>query len=437
MSNEQACFTPIEEVLSSNCVGKEVSVRGWVYRARTSGAMLFLVIRDSTDIIQATVKKDRVSEQAWKNAEACTRIESAVTVKGVVAKDDRATGGFELQATDFTAIHAADVFPIAKDNSEEWLLDIRHLSIRSRELTAVMKVKATVLAACREFFEKKGYWETTPPIIASGACEGGSTTFNFDYFGKKAILSQSAQLYLEALIFSLEKVYAITPSFRAEKSRTLRHLAEYWHVEGEEAHMNFEQLIAFEEEMISFICQKTAKERPKELELLGRNPEEMLAIAPPFPRMAYAKAIEILKQKGMPVEFGDDLGADEEKILTAEYKKPILLTHFPAKIKAFYMKRDPTDENLVLGADILAPEGYGEIIGSSQREEDNELLISRLRADGSDPAAFAWYLDLRKYGSVPHSGFGMGIERLVRWICKLDHIRDAIPFPRVINRVYP
>ncbi|NYZ75254.1 asparagine--tRNA ligase [Candidatus Micrarchaeota archaeon] len=430
-------YLPIEEVLDKKKVGAEVSIRGWVYRARTGGGMLFLVFRDSTGIIQVAVKKDRVSEKAWKEAEACTRIESSAIAKGVVVEDKRAPEGFELQATDFTAINAAEVFPIAKDNSEEWLLDIRHLAIRSRELTAVMKVKATVLEGCREFFKKKGYWETTPPIIVSGACEGGSTLFSFNYFGKKAFLSQSAQLYLEAIIFSLEKVYAITPSFRAEKSRTLRHLAEYWHVEGEEAHMNHEQLVAFEEEMVSFICHKVAKERAKELKFLGREPKDIEAVKPPFHRMRYDEAIEALRKKGMQVEWGDDFGADEEKVLTAELKKPLFVTHFPKHIKAFYMKQDPDDERLALCNDLLAPEGFGEIIGASQREDNNEALITRLRANGQDTKAFEWYLDLRRFGSVPHSGFGMGVERLVRWICKLEHIRDTIPFPRVINRAYP
>ncbi|MEW5955350.1 MAG: asparagine--tRNA ligase [Candidatus Micrarchaeota archaeon] len=430
-------YSPIEEVLDKKAVGRELAVRGWVYRARTGGGMLFLVLRDSTGIIQVAVKKDRVSEKAWKEASACVRIESSATAKGVVAEDKRAPGGFELQATDFTAIHAAEVFPIAKDNSEEWLLDIRHLALRSRELTAVMKVKASVLEACRDFFKKKGYWETTPPIIVGGACEGGSTLFSFDYFGKKAFLSQSAQLYLEAIIFSLEKVYAITPSFRAEKSRTLRHLAEYWHVEGEEAHMNHEQLIGFEEEMVSFICRKVAKERAKELKFLGREPKDLEAVKPPFHRMRYDEAIEALRKKGMPVEWGDDFGADEEKALTAELKKPLFITHFPKHIKAFYMKEDPDDERLVLNNDLLAPEGFGEIIGASQREDNNETLLTRLRAGGQDPRAFEWYLDLRRFGSVPHSGFGMGVERLVRWLCKLEHIRDTIPFPRVINRAYP
>lgn len=430
-------YSSIKELLDGKAVGREVVVRGWVYRARTSGGVLFLVLRDSTGIIQVAVKKDRVSDKAWKEAGACTRVESSASARGVVAEDKRAPGGFELQATDFTALHVAEVFPIAKDNSEEWLLDIRHLALRSRELTAVMKVKATVLEACREFFKKKGYWETTPPIIVSGACEGGSTLFSFDYFGKKAFLSQSAQLYLEALIFSLEKVYAITPSFRAEKSRTLRHLAEYWHVEGEEAYMNLEQLIEFEEEMVSFICQKVARDRFQELKLLGRNADELAAIKPPFHRMTYDEAIDFLRGKGMPVEWGDDFGADEEKALTAELKKPLFVTRFPKRVKAFYMKQDPEDERLVLNNDLLAPEGFGEIVGASQREDNNELLLTRLRADGQDPKAFEWYLDLRRFGSVPHSGFGMGVERVVRWLCKLEHIRDATPFPRVINRAYP
>ncbi|MGB9577042.1 MAG: asparagine--tRNA ligase [Candidatus Micrarchaeia archaeon] len=429
-------YTKIEELLDDDAVGKEFSVRAWVYRERSSGGVKFLVLRDSTDVIQAAVKKDKVSARAWKMAESA-RVESSVIVSGVVVKDARAPNGFELQATDFATIQAAEPFPIAKDNSEEWFLDIRHLSIRSRELTAVMKVKHSLLEACREFFKNKGYWETTPPIIVSGACEGGSTLFEFDYFGKKAFLSQSAQLYLEALIYSLEKVYSITPSFRAEKSRTVRHLAEYWHVEGEEAHMNFEQLLEFEEQLVSFACHKVARERGKELRFLGRDPKELLEVKPPFQRISYSEAVELLRGKGAQVEWGDDFGVEEERLLTQDLKKPVFVVRHPKTFKAFYMKEDPEDERLVLSNDCLAPEGFGEIIGGSQREDSVEALTARLRANGQKPEDFKWYLDLRRYGSVPHSGFGMGVERVLRWICKLNHIRDAIPFPRVINRSYP
>lgn len=300
-----------------------------------------------------------------------------------------------------------------------------------------MKVKASVLEAARAFFRERGYWETTPPIIVSGACEGGSTLFGFNYFGKNAFLSQSAQLYLEALIFPLEKVYAITPSFRAERSRTVRHLAEYWHIEGEEAHMDLEGLLKFEEELVARVCHDAARQRPEELKLLGRNADELLEIKPPFKRITYAQALKILHEKQSKLEHGEDFGADEEKLLTQHEKQPVFVTHFPKKIKAFYMKEDPGDPSQVLCNDLLAPEGYGEIIGGSQREDDLQKLERRMTEANLNPKDYEWYLDLRRYGSVPHSGFGLGAERLVRWICKLPHIRDATPFPRVINRSYP
>ncbi len=429
-------FTPIASVLKESAEGKPARVRGWVYRTRSSGGLAFVVVRDSSGVIQCAVKKQNVSAEEFAGAEKAL-IESAVEVEGTVKKDPRAPGGFELQASQFKVVHFADVFPISKDQSTEFLLDIRHLWIRSREITSVMKVKAAVLKATRDYFDKKGYFETTPPIIVSGACEGGSTLFEFNYFGKKAFLSQSAQLYLEALIFSLEKVYAITPSFRAEKSRTVRHLAEYWHIEGEEAHMDFEALLKFEEGLITHVCHTVAKQCPEELKLLGRDPAELLAVQTPFKRLTYAQALEELQKKGVELKFGHDFGAEDEKVLTQHEKQPIFVTRFPKKIKAFYMKVDPENPDLVLGGDCLAPEGYGEIIGGSERETDNAEIIRRIEEQGGKPDDYAWYLDLRKFGSVPHSGFGLGTERLVRWICKLEHIRDAIPFPRVINRSYP
>ncbi|MFH1750270.1 MAG: asparagine--tRNA ligase [Candidatus Micrarchaeota archaeon] len=429
-------FTEIEQLLDGKLEGQNVEIRGWVYRKRTSGGMLFLVVRDASDIIQVAVKKDKVHEKDFSSAEKAL-IESAVEVSGLVKRDARAPNGFELVASGLKVTHSAHAFPIAKDNSTEFLLDIRHLWIRSREISAIMKVKSCLLEGVREFFKQEGYFETTPPIIVSGAVEGGSTLFEMNYFGKKAFLSQSAQLYLEALIFSLGKVYSITPSFRAEKSRTLRHLAEYWHIEAEAAHADLDDMLELEEGLLSFVCQKAARERGKELKFLGRDPEELKKIAPPFERLKYDEAIAILQGKKSQIKWGDDLGTEDERILTAEKTVPIFITYYPKHIKAFYMKEDPDNAKLVRNNDCLAPEGYGEIIGGSQREEDVDLLIARLKEEGADVAAYEWYLDLRRYGSVPHSGFGLGMERLVRWICKLEHIRDATPFPRVMNRSHP
>ncbi|MEK6954164.1 MAG: asparagine--tRNA ligase [Candidatus Micrarchaeota archaeon] len=429
-------FAPIESLQMESMEGKEAHIRGWVYRKRTSGGMCFMVIRDSTDIMQVAVKKDKVSESDFSAAEKAL-IESAVEIKGTVKKDARAPNGFEMVASEIKVTHSAHAFPIAKDNSPEFLLDIRHLWVRSREITATMKIKGTMLEGVREYFKQEGYYETTPPIIVSGAVEGGSTLFEMNYFGKKAFLSQSAQLYLEALIFSLGKVYSITPSFRAEKSRTLRHLAEYWHVEAEAAHADLADMLSLEEGLISHVCHKAATDRAKELKFLGRDPAEMIKIVPPFERLKYDEAIGILQKKKSEIKWGDDLGTEDERVLTAERTVPIFITHYPKAIKAFYMKEDPDNPKLVKNNDCLAPEGYGEIIGGSQREEDVDKLIARLKEDGADVSAYEWYLDLRRYGSVPHSGFGLGMERLVRWVCKLEHIRDAIPFPRVMNRSHP
>lgn len=429
-------YIEIEKLLDGKLEGAHAVIRGWVYRKRTSGGMLFLVVRDASDIIQVAVKKDKVDPKDFAAAEKAL-IESAVEVKGIVKKDSRAINGFELAASEFKVTHSAHAFPIAKDNSPEFLLDIRHLWVRSREITATMKVKSCLLEGVRDYFKQEGYFETTPPIIVSGAVEGGSTLFEMNYFGKKAFLSQSAQLYLEALIFSLGKVYSITPSFRAEKSRTLRHLAEYWHVEAEAAHADLADMLKLEEGLISHVCQKIAIERAKELKFLGREPSELKKIEPPFERLKYDEAIDILQKKKSEIKWGDDLGTEDERILTAEKTIPIFITHYPKAIKAFYMKEDPDNPKLVKNNDCLAPEGYGEIIGGSQREEDVDLLIARLKEEGADLSAYEWYLDLRRYGSVPHSGFGLGMERLVRWVCKLEHIRDTIPFPRVMNRSHP
>lgn len=429
-----ADFISIQEALDK---GKgHVRLRGWAYRERKSNALAFIVLRDRTSIIQCVVKKEKVLPEIWEQAEQVL-IESAIELGGTLREDKRAPTGFEVEVDEFKLIHKADRFPIGKDQSEQFLLDKRHLWIRSRELTTVWKVKAQILKACRDFFEKKGYFETTPPIITGSSCEGGSTLFHIDYFGDEAYLSQSAQLYLEAMIFSLEKVWALTPSFRAEPSKTNRHLTEYWHLEGEEAWMDFEQLLDFEAELISAICQHVAKHCKAELKILGRDPADLEKIKPPFPRITYEEALKILKKDGIDIPWGKDLRTLEEEALMKHYDKPLQVTRYPKEIKAFYMKEDPKDDRVVLCCDVLAPEGFGEIIGSSERETDVNVLIKKLKQAGEKVEHYDWYLDLRKFGSVPHSGFGLGIERVVRWLCKLDSIRDAIPFPRTIKRSTP
>ncbi len=426
-------FTKINEVFEGRIKeGQAIKVRGWIYRTRSQGNLSFVVVRDYTGVMQCAVRKGAVSDEECKAAEKAL-IESAVVVEGAVKKDARAPGGFELQASKFEVLHYSEVFPISRDQSTEFLLDVRHLWLRSRELTAAMQVKASVLEGARLFFKQENVFETTPPIFVSSACEGGSTLFELDYFGQKASLTQSAQLHLEALIFALEKVYSITPSFRAEKSRTTKHLTEYWHIEGE---FGFEELLDFVERQVKFIAHYVARERPNELKLLGRDPNELLAIKAPFARMTYDEAVADLQKKGNPIKYGEDFGADEEMLLTKDLTQPVFITHFPKEIKAFYMK-ESGDGKTVKAADLLAPQGFGELVGGSERETDVDVLIQKLEAQGQDVKNYAWYLDLRRYGSVQHSGYGLGCERLTRWFAKLDHIRDTMPFPRVINRVYP
>ena len=425
------------EVMDPKFIGKEVMLRGWVHRKRHLGSKIFLVLRDSSGIIQCLISEDKVDKETWEQAEKITR-ESSFIVRGIVRKDERAPGGYEIEVKWLKIVGLSDVFPIRGGEGVDYLLDNRHLWIRSTRLTAIMKIKHSALKAAREYLLSNGWWEVTPPIITSSAVEGGATLFELKYFDKKAYLSQSAQLYLEVLIFSLEKVWSLTPSFRAEKSRTRRHLAEYWHLELEAAWYHMNDMMKVAEELVAYIVENVLRERKEELQLLKRDTKILeKSIETPYPRITYDKAIEILQSKGFNIKWGDDLGADEERALTEEFEQPFFITHFPKQIKAFYMKLDPNRPDVVLGFDMLAPEGYGEIIGGSEREDDYEKLLKRIIEFGLNPDDYKWYLDLRRYGSVPHSGFGLGIERLVMWIAGIDHIRDAIPFPRFRERVYP
>ncbi|MCD6557973.1 MAG: asparagine--tRNA ligase [Candidatus Aenigmarchaeota archaeon] len=427
-------FRRVKEILSGNVSG-ETKLRGWVYNSRSSGGIVFILLRDGTGLIQCTVKKDEVPEDVFKTAESLSQ-ESSIIVHGEVNKDERAPGGYEIKAKKIEIVHKAEEYPIApKEHGVEFLLDNRHLHIRSVKMQAIMRIKDAVMTAARDWFHKEGFVEVTPPIILKQACEGGSTLFKLDYFGHEAYLSQSAQLHLEAMIFGLEKVYSVTPSFRAEKSRTRRHLTEYWHIEAEAAWADFEENLRIQEELVSYICQRVADERAEDLKFLGQDPNYLKKMTTPFPRITYDEAIEMLKKDGFDVYWGMDFGTEEERQLSTHFDKPFFIMFFPKQIKAFYMKA--RDEKTVLGADLIAPQGFGEIIGGSERETDHRTLVERLKEEGEKIENYQWYLDLRKYGSVPHSGFGLGTERLVRWICKTEHIRDVIPFPRTPNRFYP
>ncbi|MGC1121491.1 MAG: asparagine--tRNA ligase [Candidatus Methanofastidiosia archaeon] len=419
-----------------NKIGETVELTAWVHRKRTHGKLLFLVLRDSTGIVQASIKKDQCGEESFNSACAIT-LESVVTIKGVVVEDKRAPAGIEIRVSNFNSLSLSEEFPLQEDTGLEVLLDYRHLHLRSIRLTNIMKARHYLLEYLREFFTKDKFWEVYPPILTVAGCEGGSTLFSLDYYGNTVYLSQSAQLYLEVLILSLEKVYAFTPSFRAEKSRTPKHVTEYWHLEQEAAFYDNEDNMQFQENMISYVCQRMADQQGDLIKELGRDPEYLKNVSPPFYRLTYDKALEKLAEAGIGKEWGDDLGTEDEYALTEGLDKPLFVWRWPKIAKPFYMKLDPQNDEYVLNDDLLAPEGHSELIGGSQRIHEYDELIQRIEEENMDPAAYQWYIDLRKYGSVPHSGFGLGTERLLKWILNLEHIRDAIPFPRTPRRYYP
>ncbi|MFH0927388.1 MAG: asparagine--tRNA ligase [Candidatus Micrarchaeota archaeon] len=429
-------FTKVGEILKGEKDGEKVNLRGWVYRARHSAAMAFVVLRDSTGVIQCTIKKEAVDEKSFA-ASTEVYIESSCMLSGIPKKDERAPGGWEVQASEFHIIHKGEPFPIAKDQSVEFLLDTRHLWLRSQKLSKIFKLRHYTMNSLREFFDSRDFYELPPPIITKSACEGGSTLFQMDYFGTPAYLTQSGQMYAEVFSSALENVFVLAPSFRAEPSRTVRHLAEYWHLEPEMAFYNQKMNMELQEQMLQFVCQKVAKERPQLLQDVGRDPQDLLKIKAPFERIPYKKAIEKCQSLDLKIEYGQDLGADEEYELTKELKKPIFIHNHLKAFKAFYMREDPQEPETVLSNDLLAPQGHGEIIGGSERIWEEAELLARMNEQNLPIKDYQWYVDLRKYGSVPHAGFGLGIERLCKWMFNLDHIRDAIPFPRVINRVYP
>src|SRR3989475_2789104 len=426
----------IAEILKGRHTGKAVELRGWIYRTRSVGGKAFVVVRDATGIVQVALSRDAVPPEAFTAAEKAL-IESAVIVHGKVVEDKRAPGGFEIRADDFKVVHFAEKFPIQEDLSEEYLLDVRHLWVRSQRVTTIFRIRHATFGAVHEYFRDHGFWEVHPPMITPSGSEGGSTLFELDYFGRKAHLTQSWQLYAEALVLAMEKIYYIGPSFRAEKSRTTRHLTEYWHAEMEEAWVGMEEAIRHAEGVISHACAQVAEERPEEAIAFGRTPEFLKAVTTPFEHMRYDDALKVLKAKGIAIEWGKDLRTLEERALTEGKSKPIVVTHYPVVSQAFYKRRDPQDSKYVLGFDVIAGDDVGEIVGGSERETDLEVLKKSLADQGEDPKAYDWYLDTRRYGSVPHAGFGMGVERLSQWILQLPHLRDAIPFPRTPARFSP
>jgi len=426
--------------------GQSVTIRGWLYNLRESGKLLFPQFRDGSGIIQGVVPKNAVPPEVFDAIKTLTQ-ESSVIVEGKVRADKRAHGGYELDVAHVQVVQRvpeATPYPITpKDHGTDFLMEHRHLWVRSQRQAAILRVRAEIIKAARDFFDERGFTLTDPPIITPAACEGTSTLFPVDYFDEQAFLTQSGQLYVEATAMALGKVYSFGPTFRAEKSKTRRHLTEFWMVEPEVAYAELDDVMELAEGLITFIVKRCLEKRRVDLQTIGRDISKLEKIEAPFPRISYDEAVKNLQEghaKGAlesKFEWGGDLGSPDETYLSAQFDKPVMVHRYPAKVKAFYMEPDPQRPELALCVDVLAPEGYGEIIGGSQRMASYELLLQRIHEHNLPEEAFKWYLDLRKFGSVPHGGFGMGIERAVAWICGLEHVRETIPFPRMLYRLYP
>ena len=431
-------WVSIEEILKDKHTDENVAVRGWIYRTRSSGNIAFIVLRDSTATIQTTVKRGNLSDEEFEDAKKAL-VESSVRVTGKVVADKRAPGGFELRVESFEVIHFAEPYPITEDQSQEFLMDQRHLWIRSQKINAVLKIRSTVVGAIHDFFRNNGYVEFDAPVLQPNQCEGGSTLFEVKYYDKKTFLSQSWQLYAEAAVFSLEKVYNMGPTFRAEKSKTSRHLSEFWMAEMEAAWVELDELTCIAKDEIRFILKRVIDKNARELDVLDQDIERLEKITKQsFPSITYDDALSILKEKeDMDVEWGKDLRTIEENKLMNHFETPVVVTNYPLEIMAFYKPADPKNPKTALCFDMIAPAGYGEIIGGSQRSTDINYMKKRLEQQGENIDNYAWYFDLRKYGSIPHSGYGLGVERLIAWICGLDNIKDAIPFPRTMTRFTP
>jgi asparaginyl-tRNA synthetase len=422
----------------SKYVGQEVTLQGWLYNKRSSGKVKFLILRDGTGLTQCVVFKGNVTEEIFNLADTLTQ-ESSIIITGKVKSEPRSVGGYEIDVTDLKLISLSQDYPITpKEHGPEFLMDHRHLWLRSKKQASILRIRHRIIKAIRDFFDNKGFTLVDSPIITPNACEGTSTLFETPYFDLgKAYLTQSGQLYAEASAMALGKVYTFGPTFRAEKSKTRRHLTEFWMVEPEVAFNDLNDNMDLAEEFLEYIVECVLKDRMDDLLILERDVEKLQKVKRPFPRISYDEAVEILKKNGQDFEWGNDFGAPDETTISSQFDRPVMVHRYPAEVKAFYMKRDPNNDKLALAVDVLAPEGYGEIIGGSQREDDLEALLSRIKEHNLPQEYFEWYLDLRRYGSVPHSGFGLGVERTVAWICGLEHIRETIPYPRMIYRNTP
>ena len=421
----------------SQHIGETVTIRGWLTNRRSSGRIHFLEVRDGTGVVQAVMRAQSVDAELFQAVDHLSQ-ETAVIVHGAPRADQRAPGGVELDVTGLDVVGPSDGYPITpKEHGVDYLMEHRHLWVRSPRQAAILRLRARIIHAIRTFLDDNGFVLADPPIITPAAAEGTTTLFGLDYFGEPAYLSQSGQLYMEALCLALGRVYSFGPTFRAEKSKTRRHLTEFWMVEPEMAYCDFEESLEWQERLVAHVVADVLDHSAAELAAVGRDAASLAAVRPPFPRLSYDEALAILADAGMPLAWGDDFGAAHETFLADRFDRPVFIHRFPTKAKAFYMKPDPARPEVVLAADLLAPEGYGEIIGGSQRVDDLALLEQRLGEHGLPPENYGWYLDLRRYGSVPHAGFGLGLERLVAWIGGLEHVRETIPFARTITRVWP
>jgi len=417
--------------------GQDVEIRGWIYNKRSSGKVRFLLVRDGTGLLQATAYSADKENPLFKKFDQLTQ-ESSVIIKGTIREDARAPGGYEMTIIDIDIIQVAHEYPITlKEHGIPFLMEHRHLWLRSQKQNAVLQIRAEVIRAVRDFFDGRKFRLMDTPILTPSACEGTTTLFETEYFDQKAYLSQSGQLYNEATAMAFGKVYCFGPTFRAEKSKTRKHLIEFWMVEPEVAFANLNDTIELGEDLILSVISRVLEEKRNELDILERDITPLESVKKPFPRITYEEILPLLQEKGSKAKWGDDLGALEESLISEIYDTPVCLTHFPAEIKAFYMQPDEKRPDVVLGVDILASEGYGELIGGGQRIHDPDLLLQRIQDHKLSRRDYEWYLDLRKYGTVPHAGFGMGIERMLSWICKIKHIRETIPFPRLLYRIYP